>query len=88
MIHKFFKIMNKLGLHARPAAIFVQKTSRYKSEITVTKNGQRVSGRSIMGLMMLAAGKGSEIEIIANGPDEKEMVKELGEFIEKKFDEE
>jgi len=88
MIHKTFKIINKLGLHARPAAIFVQKTSKYKSEITVTKNGQKVSGKSIMGLMMLAAGKGSEIEIIANGSDEKEMVEELGEFIEKKFDEE
>ncbi len=88
MIHRIFKIINKLGLHARPAAIFVQKAGKYRSDITVSKNGQRVSGRSIMGLMMLAAGKGSEIEIIANGPDEKEMVKDLGEFIEKKFDEE
>lgn len=88
MIHKVFKIINKLGLHARPAAMFVQKTSKYNSEITVAKDGQKVSGKSIMGLMMLAAGKGSEIEIIANGPDEKEMIEELREFIEKKFDEE
>ncbi|MBN1353719.1 MAG: HPr family phosphocarrier protein [Candidatus Omnitrophica bacterium] len=70
-------IKNKSGLHARPAAIFVQIANKYDCEITVRKGKQNVNGKSIMGIMMLAAESGSKITIIAEGDDAKDAVDEL-----------
>lgn len=81
-------IVNKLGLHARPAALFVKTSNRFESDISVEKDGEQVNGKSIMGLMMLAAGCGSKIRIKATGPDAREAVEELEKLITRKFDEE
>ena len=70
-------IKNKSGLHARPAALFVQIANKYDSEINVRKGRQTVNGKSIMGIMMLAAEMGSKVTIVANGSDASEAVKEL-----------
>ena len=81
------EIINKLGLHARAAARFVQAASNYDCEITLTLNGKSVSGKSIMGVMMLAAGKGVRIEIEATGSDEQDAIAELTSLIEDRFGE-
>ena len=88
MIEKTFLIKNKLGLHARPAALFVQIVNKYKSSVKVVKDEQSVDGRSIMGLMMLVAEFGSGMKIIVEGADEQEVMQKLEELIERKFDEE
>ena len=80
-------IINKLGLHARAAAKFVQTASAFQSDIMVTSSNREVSGKSIMGIMMLAAGKGKEISITAIGADEKEAITALTELIEDRFGE-
>jgi phosphocarrier protein HPr len=82
-----FTIENRLGMHARPSARFVKVTSRYKSEIWVEKDGERVNGKSIMGLMMLAAGQGSVLRITAEGPDAEKALEELAALIQSQFDE-
>ena len=87
-LKKTFVIKNKLGLHARPAALFVQTSNKFKSKITVTKDGEEVNGKSIMGLMMLAAEAGSKIIVKVAGEDAKELLAKLEELIIKKFDEE
>jgi len=87
-IRREFIIKNKLGLHARPVAMFVKTANRFESDIMVEKNNETVNGKSIMGMMMLAAGKGSIINISATGPDAEEALEELGKLIEAKFDEE
>ena len=81
-------IDNRNGLHARPAAMFVKISSRYRSEVWVEKDGERVNGKSIMGLMMLAAGKGSKLQIIAEGLDADKAVAEIKNLIETRFGEE
>ncbi len=81
-------IKNKLGLHARPAALFVKTAAKYKSDIFVSRDSQVVNGKSIMGVMMLAAENGAELTISANGEDEDEALKGLAELFERKFDEE
>ena len=81
-------ICNRRGLHARAAARFVKLAFEFQSEITVAKNGASVSGRSIMGLMMLAAGPGTEIEVLATGPDAARAVDALAALICGGFDEE
>ena len=78
VVERKVKIQNKQGLHARPAAIFVQIANKYESEIVLIKDDQKVNGKSIMGIMMLAAEKGSIINIIASGDDAQEAVEELG----------
>ena len=83
-----FTIGNRLGLHARPCARFVKATSRYKSEISVEKDGEQVNGKSIMGLMMLAAGNGTVIRVTAEGADAERALDELAALIERRFDEE
>jgi len=83
-----FEIKNKLGLHARAAVQVVQLATKYDAEISVTKEGQTVNGKSIIGLMMLAAAKGQAIEITAAGPQAVEALDALGELIERCFDEE
>ncbi|MBA1330274.1 phosphocarrier protein HPr, partial [Candidatus Endoriftia persephone str. Guaymas] len=72
MIHKEITIINRLGLHARAAAKLVNCASRYGSSIQLLRNGQRVNGKSIMGVMMLAASQGTALEVEVNGEDETE----------------
>ena len=81
-------IVNKLGIHARPAAMFVKTASRFACEIMVEKDGETVNGKSIMGLMMLAAGQGSKLLICCEGPDADKVLEELEELIQQKFNEE
>src|SRR5258707_6017396 len=81
-------IVNKLGLHARPAAMFVRIANKHRAEIWVEKDGEQVNGKSIMGLMMLAAGQGSKLMISAEGFDAEQAVKELELLVERRFDEE
>lgn len=88
MITKKLSILNKLGIHARPAAQFVRVASRFESDVTVEKDDESVDGKSIMGLMMLAVGWGAEITVSAEGPDEAETIKALEELIQSKFGEE
>ena len=86
-IEKEVTIINRLGLHARPAAMFVRISSRYRSEVWVEKEGEQINGKSIMGLMMLAAGQGSKLTIRCEGPDADKAMEELEELIRKKFNE-
>ena len=89
MITKLAKIENKLGLHARPASLFVKTAGKFECDIKIEKDGIEVNGKSIMGIMMLAAEMGSTISIIADGVDEKEAIAALFELVTvKKFDEE
>ena len=81
-------VINKLGLHARPSAMFVKTASRFKCEVWVEKDGERVNGKSIMGLMMLAAGPGSKLKIHADGNDASQALVELETLLKRKFDEE
>lgn len=74
-------IKNKTGLHARPAAIFVQVANKFESDITIIKEDQEVNGKSIMGILMLAAEKGAKITLVADGDDAQEAVKELAEIL-------
>ncbi|MEY2529884.1 MAG: phosphocarrier protein HPr [Verrucomicrobiota bacterium] len=87
-LEKEITIVNRLGLHARPAAMFVRIASRYRSEVWVEKEGEQINGKSIMGLMMLAAGQGSKLTIRCEGPDADKVLEELEELIQKKFNEE
>ena len=80
-------ILNKLGIHARPAALFVKTANRFHCDIYVEKDGERVNGKSIMGLMMLAAGPGSKLVLLAEGGDATKALDELESLIERKFDE-
>lgn len=83
------QIRNKKGLHARPSSLFVKLVTKYDSDIMVKSEDETVNGKSIMGLMLLAAEEGRELELIADGPDENEMLDELYDLIEiKKFNEE
>ncbi len=84
---KELTIQNRLGLHARPAAMFVKVANRHKAELWVEKDGEQVNGKSIMGLMMLAAGHGSKLLITADGPDAEKAVAEIEDLIKRKFDE-
>jgi phosphocarrier protein HPr len=83
-----FTIRNRLGLHARAAALLVKTANRFISEITLEKDGLEVDGKSIMGILMLAASKGSKITLKAEGKDSAQAIKILGELIENKFGEE
>lgn len=81
-------IGNKLGLHARPAAMFVRVANRFVSDIQVEKDGEEINGKSIMGLMLLAAGCGSRLKVTVTGDDAEDMIRALEELIARKFDEE
>ncbi len=87
MIRKSVDIVNRLGLHARAAAKFVQTAGNYQSEIRVSRDGQTVNGKSIMGVMMLAASQGSEIELEVSGVDEAEALAALERLIAERFGE-
>jgi len=87
VIQKTTTIVNKLGLHARAAAKFVTLASLFDSEINLQRNNQNVNGKSIMGVMMLAAAKGSEVDLIIDGADENQAMQSLLELIENRFGE-
>ncbi len=80
-------IINKLGLHARASGVLTQTASQYKSEVWLTRNGRRINAKSIMGVMMLAAGIGSEVELETNGEREQEAMDALLALIADKFGE-
>ena len=85
---KELTILNKLGIHARPAALFVKTANRFACEIFVEKNGEKINGKSIMGLMMLAAGPGSKLKVHAEGNDASQALTEIESLLDKKFGEE
>lgn len=86
-IAKDLVVSNKLGVHARPAAMFVKVANKFQSEIFVEKDGETVNGKSIMGLMMLAAGPGSKLHVRASGADAGQALNELEALLKRKFDE-
>ena len=81
-------VLNKLGIHARPAALFVKVANKFNSSIMVEKDGEQINGKSIMGLMMLAAGPGSKVTLHVKGTDAPAAIAELEELVRRKFDEE
>lgn len=81
-------ILNKLGLHARASARFVSMATEFESEVMLKRDGQMINGKSIMGIMMLAAAKGTELELCAEGKDEARAVEALAELINSRFGEE
>ncbi|MCX6827142.1 MAG: HPr family phosphocarrier protein [candidate division Zixibacteria bacterium] len=85
MINKSVRVVNRLGLHARPSAMFVSHASKYKSEISVERDTLKVNGKSIMGVMMLAAEMGSELIITADGEDENQALEDLVELVKGGF---
>ncbi len=87
MIKQQLEIINKLGLHARASSKFTQTASRFKSEVWIARNGRRVNGKSIMGVMMLAAGKGATVELEVNGEDEAAAMDAIVALINNRFDE-
>lgn len=87
MISRSFTIRNKLGLHARPSAQLTQVASRFQSEVFIAKDSRRVNAKSIMGVMMLAAGNGSSVTVEATGADEEQAVAALGALIDGGFGE-
>jgi phosphocarrier protein len=84
---KELQVTNKLGIHARPAAMFVKIANRYRCDIFVEKDGEKVNGKSIMGLMMLAAGPGSKLTVHAEGNDASAALDEIEGLVRRKFDE-
>lgn len=86
-ITKELVVTNKLGVHARPAAMFVKTANRFDCDIYVEKDGDTVNGKSIMGIMMLAAGPGSKIHVHAKGQDAAQAIHELEALLRRKFDE-
>lgn len=80
-------VQNKMGIHARPAAMIVRITNKFKAEVFVENKDEQVNGKSIMGLMMLAAGRGSKVKFIATGDDAATMLAELDALFLRKFDE-
>lgn len=87
MIKTKVTIINKLGLHARASAKFVSTTSRFQSQIDVTKDSKTINGKSIMGVMMLAANKGTELTLTIEGPDESAMEQAVIDLINNRFGE-
>jgi phosphocarrier protein HPr len=87
MIKRSVKIVNRLGIHARPSALLVTVASKFQSEVYLTKNDLKVNGKSIMGVMMLAAEMGSELLVEVDGPDEEAALEEIVRVIESGFGE-
>ena len=88
MLNGDFAIVNKLGLHARASALFVKTTSSFASEVKLARDGVEVNGKSIMGIMMLAAAKGTTVRLTISGDDEAEAFQTVGELITNGFGEE
>jgi phosphocarrier protein len=87
-ITKELVVVNKLGIHARPAAMFVRTANKFECQVYVEKDGERVNGKSIMGLMMLAAGQGSRLTLCLEGEDAAKALGEIEALLKRKFDEE
>jgi phosphocarrier protein HPr len=87
VIHRNVTVVNKLGLHARAAAKFVTLASQFDSEIMLARGDRQVNGKSIMGVMMLAAAKGTPLDILASGTDEAEALEKLAALVEQRFGE-
>ena|ERR1700761_8957136 len=85
--HREFTVLNKQGIHARPAASFVKVANRFSCDVIVEKDGEQINGKSIMGLMMLAAGPGSKLIVRTDGEDGEAALDELEKLIKRKFDE-
>ncbi|MCZ6671846.1 MAG: HPr family phosphocarrier protein [Verrucomicrobia bacterium] len=81
------EVINKMGIHARPAAMIVRIANKYEAEVNVERDGELVNGKSIMGLMMLAAGEGSKLKFIATGSGAKEVLEEMDQLFQSKFNE-
>jgi phosphocarrier protein len=86
MVEKSYTVTNRLGLHARPASLFVKTTSRFQSAVKIIKGDHEIDGKSIMGLLMLAAGPGTVLKIIIDGPDENDVIQALDDLFQRKFD--
>jgi phosphocarrier protein HPr len=86
-VQKTLVVQNKMGIHARPAAMIVKTANKFSSDVFFEKDEELVNGKSIMGLMMLAAGHGSKLRVLANGDDSEKLVQELELLFERKFDE-
>ena len=87
MVTRQVTVVNALGLHARAAARFVKVASRFRSQVRVTRGPHTMDGKSILGLLLLAASRGSELTIAAEGPDEADAVEALGALVERGFEE-
>jgi phosphocarrier protein len=87
MIQQELQIINKLGLHARASAKFTQLAAKYKSEVWLTRNGRRINAKSIMGVMMLAAGMGAKVTLEADGADEQACIEALVALVNDRFGE-
>ena len=87
MVSRQVTVVNALGLHARAAARFVKVASRFRSQIRVTRGQHTMDGKSILGLLLLAASRGSELTIAADGPDEADAVEALGALVKRGFEE-
>ena len=88
MITKTVTLINKLGIHVRPASLISKKASKYKSNFMIRKDDMEINGKSVMGIMMLGAGLGTELELYFDGVDEQEMMEEIVELFADKFGEE
>ncbi|HEX7127132.1 MAG TPA: HPr family phosphocarrier protein [Thermodesulfobacteriota bacterium] len=86
-VRRQVEIVNRLGMHARAAAAFVKLAARFRSAVEVERDGERVNGKSIMGLMMLAAARGSTVTLVCNGPDAEEAAAALEGLIRERFGE-
>lgn len=84
---RMVEVMNKMGIHARPAAMIVRISNKFEAEVYVERDGELVNGKSIMGLMMLAAGQGSRLKFIANGPGAEDLLNEMDKLFLSKFNE-
>jgi phosphocarrier protein len=87
LIERAIEIKNKLGLHARAAAKLVHTAARFKSDIKVRKGDEEVDGKSILGILLLAAGRGTSVTLRADGPDERDALDAIEQLIDAKFDE-
>jgi phosphocarrier protein len=87
MIERTVKIVNKAGLHTRPAATIVKMAAKYKCDFFISRDGMNINGKSIIGVMTLAAEEGAELLLTFNGEDEEEAAKEIINFFERGFDE-
>ncbi len=88
MLRKTVEITNKLGMHARPATMIVKVATRFRSEFKIIKDNMEINGKSIMGVMTLAAEYGSKLELVVEGVDEKHLLNEIAELFASKFNEE
>lgn len=88
MIQREFKVLQKLGMHARPAAGLVNEAGKFKSSVLVAKDGLEINGKSLMGLMLLAAECGATLTVKVNGPDEKQAMDAIAKLFAEKFGEE